>query len=268
MKKFIITFLFVAMWFGCYAMRGDVNGDGAVTSADITALYNYLLNGDSSNMVNGDVNNDGSITSADVTTVYNIILNGPEPEITEYTVNGVSFNMVDVEGGTFTMGASSNDANAESDEKPQHQVTVSSFAIGQTEVTQELWTAVMGSNPSLFDENNKYPVHSITWNDCQNFIAALNSQLHITGYEFAMPTEAQWEFAAHGGNQSKGYYYVGSNNIDDVAWYQSNSNDQLHEVGKKAANELGIYDMSGNVTEWCQDWKANYTSECLVNASR
>ena len=122
---------------------------------------------------------------------------------------------------------------AEADEKPQHQVTVSSFAIGQTEVTQELWTAVMGNNPSLYDENNKFPVHSITWNDCQNFIAALNSQLHINGYEFAMPTEAQWEFAARGGNQSRGYYYVGSNNIDDVAWYQSNSNDQLHEVGKR-----------------------------------
>ena len=265
MKKFLLTFLLVATWLGCYAMRGDVNGDGTVTSADVTALYNYLLNGDTSSLANGDVNGDGNITSADITYVYNILLIGPIPETTEYTVNGVTFTMVDVEGGTFMMGAPSSDSYAEADEKPQHQVTVSSFAIGQTEVTQELWTAVMGSNPSLYDDNNKFPVHSITWNDCQNFIAALNSQLHINGYEFAMPTEAQWEFAARGGNQSRGYYYVGSNNIDDVAWYQSNSNDQLHEVGKKAANELGIYDMSGNVTEWCQDWKANYTSEAQVD---
>ncbi|MBO4723152.1 MAG: SUMF1/EgtB/PvdO family nonheme iron enzyme, partial [Muribaculaceae bacterium] len=208
-KKFLLSIFVLLVTFNAFALKGDVNGDGVVTATDVTTLYNYLLNGDETYLSTSDVDGDGYITSADITQVYNILLNGPEPEITEYTVNGVTFKMVDVEGGTFTMGASSNDANAESDERPQHQVTVSSFAIGQTEVTQELWTAVMGSNPSLFDENNKYPVHSITWNDCQNFIAALNSQLHITGYEFAMPTEAQWEFAAHGGNQSKGYYYVG-----------------------------------------------------------
>ena len=203
MKKLFLSLLLIASWLSCYAIKGDVNGDGFVTAADVTALYNYLLNNDTSSLVNGDVNNDGFVTSADVTYVYNILLNGPVPETTEYTVNGVTFSMVDIDGGTFIMGAPSSDSNAEADEKPQHQVTVSSFSIGQTEVTQELWTAVMGSNPSLFDENNKYPVHSITWNDCQNFIAALNSQLHITGYEFAMPTEAQWEFAARGGNQSR-----------------------------------------------------------------
>ena len=264
MKKFVITLLFVAMWLSCYAKRGDVDGDGAVTSADITALYNYLLNGDTSSLVNGDVDHDGNITSADVTTVYNILLNGPEPEITEYTVNGVSFKMVDVEGGTFMMGAPSSDSNAESDEKPQHQVTVSSFAIGQTVVTQELWVAVMGSNPSFY-EGNKLPIHSVTWNECQNFITALNNLLHVDGYEFAMPTEAQWEFAARGGNLSKGYYYAGSDNIDDVAWYSANSDDMPHEVGKKAPNELGLYDMSGNASEWCSDWKANYTSEAQVD---
>ena len=175
----------------------------------------------------------------------------PEPETPEgntYTANGVQFTMVAVEGGTFQMG--SEDRDAYDSEKPVHQVTVSSFAIGQTEVTQELWEAVMGSNPSYF-KGAKLPVEEVSWNDCQTFITKLNQ---LTGQQVRLPTEAEWEFAARGGNSSKGYKYSGSDNIDAVAWYTSNSSRKTHEVATKAPNELGIYDMSGNVWEWCQDW--------------
>ena len=181
----------------------------------------------------------------------------PEPGTTEgntFTANGVSFTMVPVEGGTFQMG--STDSDAESDEKPVHQVTLSSFSIGQTEVTQELWEAVMGSNPSYF-KGAKLPVEKVSWNDCQTFIAKLNA---LTGKQFRLPTEAEWEFAARGGNSSKGSKYAGSDNIDDVAWYDTNSSSTTHDVATKQPNELGIYDMSGNVWEWCQDWYASYSS--------
>lgn len=178
-----------------------------------------------------------------------------------YVVNGVSFRMVAIEGGTFTMGASEQDSNAYDWEKPVHQVSLDGFSIGETEVTQELWQAVMGSNPSYFT-GNKLPVENVSWNDCQTFITKLNQ---LTGQNFRLPTEAEWEFAARGGNQSQGYKYAGSNTIDDVAWYWDNSS-ETHEVGTKQANELGLYDMSGNVWEWCQDWySSSYYSESVVN---
>ena len=172
-----------------------------------------------------------------------------------FTVKGVSFKMVGVEGGTFTMGATSEQgSNADDDEKPAHHVTVSSFAIGQTEVTQELWQAVMGNNPSYF-KGAKRPVESVSWNDCQAFITKLNQ---LTGKKFRLPTEAEWEYAARGGKNSKGYKYAGSNTIDDVAWYENNadyvSDRGTRPIAQKQPNELGLYDMSGNVWEWCQDW--------------
>ena len=167
-----------------------------------------------------------------------------------YTVKGVSFKMVGVEGGTFQMGSNS----GESHEKPVHQVKLNSFSIGQTEVTQELWEAVMGSNPSNW-KGLKLPVEKVSWNDCQTFITKLNQH---TGQQFRLPTEAEWEYAARGGNQSKGCTYSGSNNIDEVAWYDDNSGDKSHEVATKAPNELGLYDMTGNVCEWCQDWYDDY----------
>ena len=177
----------------------------------------------------------------------------------EFTVNGVTFKMIAVEGGTFQMG--SNDAGSDSDEQPVHQVTLSSFSIGETEVTQELWQAVMGSNPSYF-KGNKLPVETVSWNDCQTFITKLNE---LTGKTFRLPTEAEWEYAARGGNQSKGYIYSGSITIDDVAWYNSNSSGATHPVAQKVPNELGIYDMSGNVWERCQDWYGNYSSASQTN---
>ena len=179
------------------------------------------------------------------------------------TVDDVTFKMIRVEGGSFLMG--SNDGYES--EKPIHQVTLNSYFIGETEVTQELWEVVMGSNPSEF-EGSKRPVENVSWNDCQKFMAKLNE---LTSKAFRMPTEAEWEFAARGGNKSKGYTYCGSNAADDVAWYYHNSYDKgesspdygTHEVATKIPNELGIYDMSGNVYEWCQDWEnPNYYSIC------
>ena len=178
------------------------------------------------------------------------------------TVNGIKYSMVWVEGGTFRMGATSEQgSDAESDEKPVHSVTLSGYYIGKTEVTQALWKVVMGSNPSSCKGDN-LPVEQVSWNDCQKFIRKLNS---LTGQNFRLPTEAEWEFACRGGNNSRGYKYSGSNYIDNVAWYDGNSGDKTHPVGTKAPNELGIYDMTGNVWEWCADWYGDYSSGAQTN---
>lgn len=168
-------------------------------------------------------------------------------------------NMVFVEGGTFTMG--DNWEEADDDERPVHNVTLSSFSIGKYEVTQEEWEAVMGSNPSGY-KGAKRPVETVTWTDCQKFIKKLNSK---TGKNFRLPTEAEWEFAAKGGNKSRGFMYAGYIGIDQVAWYEGNSDNQSHVVGTKSPNELGIYDMTGNVWEWCQDWYGEYSNESQTN---
>jgi formylglycine-generating enzyme required for sulfatase activity len=170
-------------------------------------------------------------------------------------------NMVPVDGGTFWMGANPEDSEAYDDEKPRHQVTLSGFSIGRYEVTQEEWEAVMGSNPSYF-KGAKRPVEDVSWDDCQEFIRKLNEK---TGKQFRLPTEAEWEYAARGGNKSQGYKYSGSNNFGAVAWYGGNSGNQTHDVGQKSPNELGLYDMSGNVWEWCQDWYDDYSSSSQTN---
>ena len=178
------------------------------------------------------------------------------------TVNGIKYSMVWVEGGTFRMGATSEQgSDAEGDEKPVHSVTLSGYYIGKTEVTQALWKAVMGSNPSSFKGDN-LPVECVSWDDCQEFIRKLNS---MTGQNFRLPTEAEWEFACRGGNNSRGYKYSGSNNLGSVAWYDGNSGGKTHPVATKSPNELGIYDMSGNVWEWCADWYGGYSSSAQTN---
>lgn len=174
-------------------------------------------------------------------------------------VKGVEYPMVFVEGGTFRMG--SYDSEASPLEMPSHQVTLSSYCIGKYEVTQELWEAIMGSNPSFFKGSRK-PVERVSWKDCQEFIRKLNN---LTGKNFKLPTEAQWEYAARGGKKSRGYKYSGSNTIGDVAWYDGNSGYKTHDVGTKSPNELGLYDMSGNVYEWCSDWYGDYSSFSQTN---
>lgn len=166
-------------------------------------------------------------------------------------------NMVPVEGGTFTMGATSEQGNdAYAGEKPKHGVTLSSYYIGRFEVTQREWEAVMGTNPASgnFEGDNR-PVLNVSWDDCQVFIEKLNK---LTGRTFRLPTEAEWEYAARGGKLSQGYKYAGSNIVGDVAWFRDNSGFSTHNVGTKQPNELGLYDMNGNVSEWCQDWYNNY----------
>ena len=171
-------------------------------------------------------------------------------------LNKLINNMVYVSGGTFIMGG-----DESSDQTPSHSVTLSSYYICKYEVTQALWRAVMGSNPSKFKGDN-LPVEQVSWNDCQTFINRLNN---YTGRNFRLPTEAEWEFAARGGNYSRHYKYSGSNYISDVAWYCDNSGNRTHPVGTKQANELGLYDMSGNVWEWCSDRYGSYSSYSQSN---
>ena len=171
-------------------------------------------------------------------------------------------DMVFVAGGTFLMGATIEQlGDAAKDETPTHQVTLDSFYICKYQVTQSLWEEVMGHNPSYFKGEN-LPVENVSWNECQDFILRLNA---MSGKNFRLPTEAEWEFAARGGNNSRGYKYAGSNNLNEVAWYGDNSGKQTHPVGTKSPNELGLYDMSGNVWEWCQDWYGKYNIKVEKN---
>lgn len=191
------------------------------------------------------------------------------PENGSVAADGLVF----VDGGTFTMGCTSEQgSDCEDDEKPAHQVTLSDFYIGKYEVTQAEWRKVMGSNPpELYNDGcDECPVERVNWNYVQEFIKKLNQQTKRT---YRLPTEAEWEYAARGGSMSKGYKYAGSHNVDDVAWYSGNYNiantfgkrKTTRPVGTKAHNELGLFDMSGNVSEWCSDWASDYTSTAQIN---
>ena len=286
MKKTLQTLLLLLsamlpMTASANVMLGDVNQDGHVNISDVTSLINYLLSKDAGtySIDNADTNRDGSVTIADVTLLVNSLLTGVDlnPVETEtFEANGVKFTMVKVEGGTFTMGATAEQGDeVDENELPTHQVTLSTYSIGQTEVTQELWLAVMGENPSWLGYPNKdrmqCPVDQINAKSCQEFIARLNV---LTGRNFRLPTEAEWEFAARGGNRSQGYKYAGSNTLENVAWFVDNSSTDYGDskvgvpdpglstrcVALKQPNELGLYDMSGNVSELCQDRYGAYSS--------
>jgi len=183
----------------------------------------------------------------------------------ETAVGGQSFEMAFVAGGTFTMGcAAEQDSDCDGYERPAHSVTLSDYYIGKREVTQGLWKAVMGAdnNPSFFKGSDNLPVENVSWNEVNAFIDSLNRK---TGRTYRLPTEAEWEYAARGGNKSGGYKYSGSNTLDSVAWYWDNSGRETHEAGTKAPNELGIYDMSGNVWEWTGDRYGDYGSDAQTN---
>ena len=252
-------------------ISGDINMDGEVGIDDVTTLVNYLLKGSSPGVAVAeawsltDVNRDGTVAIDDVTTLIRYLLTGePElpvydgpplpPEAEVFTVNGVSFAMIPVEGGTFMMGY-----NGTENSRPEHEVTLSDFSIGLTEVTQGLWEAVMGNNPSSWRFSPLLPGDYVSRDDCQEFIARLNE---LTGREFHLPSEAQWEFAARGGNDRLPTRYAGSDDYEEVAWFSwYYGQGILSPVGLKKPNELGLYDMSGNVNEYCQDGYDAYTDE-------
>ena len=248
---------------GSHASSGTGTGAFTASMTGLTANTKYYVRAYATNSQGTTVyGNEVSFTT----------LEKPDNEET-FTAGGVTFKMIFVEGGTFWMGAQSTnpngqnyDSEASDSESPVHQVTLSSYYMGETEVTQALWQAMMGSNPSHFSGSN-LPVETVSWNDCQTFIDKLNQQCagQLNGRQFALPTEAQWEYAARGGNQSHGYRYSGSNTVGDVAWYYDNSGYTTHAVGTKQANELGLYDMSGNVHEWCYDFYGYYGSSAQTD---
>lgn len=221
-----------------------------------------------------DLNKDGFVNSSDVVYLYNYIRNGGSGEVKDetFTVNGVSFKMIGVEGGTFIMGS-----HADKYVNP-HDVTLSNFSMGEAVVTQALWKAVMNQTPTSdgpqweeFDGlGDNYPAYSVSYEDAQAFITKLNS---LTGRTFRLPTEAEWEYAALGGKYAKNCYYSGSDVLELVGWYRNNSKTdaedhiKMQPVKRLNHNELGIYDMSGNVLEWCHDWYDDYSTDAQVNPS-
>jgi len=240
-------------------LTGDVNNDGQVNVADVTDLIDYLL------IVKGsdkryDVNDDGRVSIEDVSYLIDMLLNNNTNNDGIYTVNGVEFKMIYVEGGSYMMGASRTELGSNTFEKPQHQVILSNYKIGETEVTQELWTAVMGTNPSCFKGDLQRPVEYVTWYDCQEFVTKLKE---LTGKNFRLPTEAEWEYAARGGITwfTNYYKFSGSDTCRIVGWYSTTSGGESHPVKQLLPNALGIYDMTGNVCEWVSDWYSTYTMD-------
>lgn len=187
----------------------------------------------------------------------------------ECRINGTTFTMMKVEGGTFQMGATEDQLNGDFNadtyikeySKPVHSVTLSDYYVCSTEVTQRLWYVIMTNNPSQ-RKSYKHPVENVSWDDCQSFIQKLNK---LSGKQFRLLKEAEWEYAARGGNKSKGYMYSGGNKVSEVAWIDMSVVEGHQSVGLKSPNELGLYDMSGNVREWCQDWFGDYNTSPVVN---
>ena len=243
---------------GLLGRAGDLNGDGNFNITDITGIISCILNDEPVSEI-ADVNGDNVLSVTDITAGIDMIMSGRKTCYV-FVVDGYVFRMVEVEGGTFDMGGYDNEAYG--DELPVHQVTLSTFLIGETEVTNGMWEYMMGDDPHEGHPDSRCPVVNVMWGGCWNLMSYLN---RMTGLNFRLPTEAEWEYAARGGLYSHGYKYSGSDNYDDVAWNENNSGDVIQHVGTKQPNELGIYDMSGNVWEWCNDWYGTYPSEPCVN---
>ena len=258
---FLLGFVWVlaSMTVAAQSRDCDVNHDGEVNIADINAIVHAIF--DNIDDPAADVNDDGEVSIGDINALIDVIL-GKEHQYDKlvFNVGNASFTMIKVDGGTFMMGSNSGANN----EKPVHEVTLSPYYIAQTEVTQALWKAAGCINRSYY-KGSQLPVHHVLLFECNEFIRRLNV---LTGYRFSLPTEAQWEFAARGGNASEGYLYAGSDDIGSVAWYKDNSNvgdTRVHVVATKLPNELGIFDMSGNVEELCRDKYGAYSGEAQVD---
>lgn len=218
-------------------------------------IYNIMLRGTNSKITDLTSNKVSTTTYAEKT---RICILGSRQLIRKkykeaYSVKGVPFSMIYVEGGTYELGI---DDNSFFYPLPTMKVSMSGFYIGQTEVTQELWEAVMGYLPSIDYKESKAPVYNVSWNECQEFIKRLNA---LTSMNFRLPTEEEWEYAAMGGTLSQRYVFSGSSRLSDVGWYDDNSNGHPHIVATKNPNEIGLYDMSGNVGEWCSPARGNRT---------
>ena len=243
---------------GYLGMAGDLNEDGIFNITDVTSLISCLLGEEQASEI-ADVDGDYRLSIKDITSGIDLLLCGRNPAHV-FMVDGCLIRMIEVEGGTFNMGGYDNQAFG--DELPVHEVTLSTFLIGETEVDNDLWEWLMGDDPQEGHPDPRCPCVNIMWGGCWNLTHYLTEQ---TGFNFRLPTEAEWEYAARGGKFSHGYIYSGSDNYDDVAWCELNSGDVTQHVGIKRPNELGIYDTSGNVWEWCQDWFGPYSSESCVN---
>ena len=258
---FLLGFVWVlaSMTVAAQGRDCDVNHDGEVNIADINTIVHAIF--DNIEDPAADVNGDGEVSIGDINALIDVILDKEHQyDKLVFNVGNASFTMVRVDGGTFMMGSNSGANN----EKPVHEVTLSPYYIAQTEVTQALWKAAGCINRSYY-KGSQLPVHHVLWFECNEFLDRLNV---ITGYHFSLPTEAQWEFAARGGNASEGYLYAGSDDIGSVAWYKDNSNvgdTRVHVVATKLPNELGIFDMSGNVEELCRDKYGAYSGEAQVD---
>ena len=252
-------------------LLGDVNIDNRVNIVDVTTLIQYLLNDSApeSALWLLDITGDGYFNISDVTALIDYLLTdewkwpSPTPPLPEngwvFTVNGVSFAMIYVEPGTFTMG---NDDVYGHNCRPAHQVTLTKgYWLGETEVTADLWYAVMGDSAEIATRGLQAAMF-MNWYDIKHFIQKLNE---LTGMSFHLPSEAQWEFAARGGNLSQGYKYAGSDDINEVAWYEDNYKPHYAYVKTKAPNELGLYDMSGNAWEMVQDEFYNYSADPQID---